>query len=318
MFILTSELNFKLLKISWKWFSKSFWSKRRSPVFGPFYPCKCFQDFTEFICISRQHFSISKDCKRLKLDWTFKHCLQPNLHSSTLPFIIMYNTPTTPFPPNLVHPFPQHHFSDPHHPPHCHPTNIKSHHATAAILGTIGQERVTRTLENAFILFCHKCCKDWQATLEEALSPSEKQHQADLSKTISQQWKSLSAHEQQYWEQLAKEKKKEHELKYSNYVYRPQRTKNKDNWPKSRKHKQGNIEKEVDNITIAVPNIHPQCHHGWSLSANPSSLPDDPDPKHLPNDTIMPHFPLLALHDQSVIISPWLHWGPSEPVQLYP
>ena len=37
--------------------------------------------------------------------------------------------------------------------------------------------------------------------------PTKKQRQADLSKTISQQWKSLSADERQYWEDLAKEKK---------------------------------------------------------------------------------------------------------------
>jgi hypothetical protein len=37
--------------------------------------------------------------------------------------------------------------------------------------------------------------------------PTKKQRQADLSKTISQQWKSLSAEERQFWEELAKEKK---------------------------------------------------------------------------------------------------------------
>ncbi|TFK39213.1 hypothetical protein BDQ12DRAFT_585194, partial [Crucibulum laeve] len=55
----------------------------------------------------------------------------------------------------------------------------------------------------------------------------KKQRQADLSKTISQQWKGLSPEERQYWEQLAKEKKKEHEQMYPNYVYRPQRAKDK-------------------------------------------------------------------------------------------
>jgi len=42
---------------------------------------------------------------------------------------------------------------------------------------------------------------------------------------ISQQWKSLSPEERQRWEDLAKEKKKEHEQMYPNYVYRPQRSK---------------------------------------------------------------------------------------------
>jgi len=53
----------------------------------------------------------------------------------------------------------------------------------------------------------------------------KKQRQADLSKLISQQWKSLSQEERQRWEDLAKEKKKEHEQMYPNYVYRPQRSK---------------------------------------------------------------------------------------------
>ncbi|KAF9556990.1 hypothetical protein CPC08DRAFT_602682, partial [Agrocybe pediades] len=50
----------------------------------------------------------------------------------------------------------------------------------------------------------------------------------DLSKTISQQWKTLSNEERKYWEDLAKSKKLEHEKRYPNYVYRPQRAKDKD------------------------------------------------------------------------------------------
>ena len=130
-----------------------------------------------------------------------------------------------------------------------------------------GDEDYIKRPENAFILFRRKCCEDRQAALEEASSPSKKQRQADLSKTISQQWKSLSADERQYWEQLAKEKKKEHELKYPDYVYRPQRAKDKDGRPKPRKHKRGDVEEEADNITVGVPNVHHQRHHGRSLSA---------------------------------------------------
>jgi len=130
-----------------------------------------------------------------------------------------------------------------------------------------GDEDYIKRPENAFILFRRKCCEDRQAALEEATSPSKKQRQADLSKTISQQWKSLSVDERQYWEHLAKEKKKEHELKYPDYVYRPQRAKDKDGRPKPRKHKRGDVEEEADNITVGVPNVHHQRHHGRSLSA---------------------------------------------------
>ncbi|EJF58387.1 high mobility group box domain-containing protein, partial [Dichomitus squalens] len=78
--------------------------------------------------------------------------------------------------------------------------------------------------ENAFILFRRKKCEERQAAQEDddgASGPVKKQRQADLSKTISQQWKSLPPEERQYWEDLAKEKKKEHEAMYPNYVYRP-------------------------------------------------------------------------------------------------
>ncbi|KAJ3719583.1 hypothetical protein DFJ43DRAFT_1005375, partial [Lentinula guzmanii] len=48
------------------------------------------------------------------------------------------------------------------------------------------------------------------------------------TKTISQKWKSLSKKDRQYWEDLAKEKKKVHREMYPNYVFRPQRVRDKD------------------------------------------------------------------------------------------
>ncbi|KAF8872695.1 hypothetical protein BD779DRAFT_1477413 [Infundibulicybe gibba] len=113
-----------------------------------------------------------------------------------------------------------------------------------------GDDDYIKRPENAFILFRRKCCEDRQAAQDDAspsddpsdpssssssASPAKKQRQADLSKTISQQWKCLSPEDRQYWEQLAKEKKKEHEAMYPNYVYRPQRAKDKDARSKSRK-----------------------------------------------------------------------------------
>jgi len=98
-----------------------------------------------------------------------------------------------------------------------------------------GDEDYIKRPENAFILFRRKCCEDRNLAQgagdagegDGSAPPTKKQRQADLSKTISQQWKSLSAEERQYWEDLAKEKKKEHEALYPNYVYRPQRVKGK-------------------------------------------------------------------------------------------
>ncbi|KAJ7825251.1 hypothetical protein B0H13DRAFT_1451600, partial [Mycena leptocephala] len=51
--------------------------------------------------------------------------------------------------------------------------------------------------------------------------PRKKLNQADLSKSISLQWRNLCSEERAYWEALAKEKKREHETLYPNYVYRP-------------------------------------------------------------------------------------------------
>ncbi|KAG6865501.1 hypothetical protein C0991_002100 [Blastosporella zonata] len=127
--------------------------------------------------------------------------------------------------------------------------------------------------ENAFILFRRKCCEDRQAAQEEASSDSlKKPRQADLSKTISQQWRSLSTDERQYWEQLAKEKKKEHEALHPNYVYRPQRAKDKNGRSISRKPKgrRGSEcdEPDSDGVSFMVPVVAPHHrHHGRSASA---------------------------------------------------
>ena len=77
-----------------------------------------------------------------------------------------------------------------------------------------GDEDYIKRPENAFILFRRKCCEDrnlaqgaGDAGDGDVSAPTKKQRQADLSKTISQQWKCLSSEERQYWEDLAKEKK---------------------------------------------------------------------------------------------------------------
>ncbi|KAK0237426.1 hypothetical protein EDD85DRAFT_936467 [Armillaria nabsnona] len=119
-----------------------------------------------------------------------------------------------------------------------------------------GDEDYIKRPENAFILFRRKCCEDRQDTA------TKKQRQADLSKTISQQWKGLSAEERQYWEQLAKEKKKEHEQMYPNYVYRPQRTKKAAG---AGKKSAGGRRESVDSEYMSF--VLPMRQHGRSSSA---------------------------------------------------
>ncbi|KAI6027055.1 hypothetical protein EDC04DRAFT_2899436 [Pisolithus marmoratus] len=103
--------------------------------------------------------------------------------------------------------------------------------------------------------------------LQPPTGSNKKQRQADLSKTISQQWKALSPDERLYWEELAKEKKKEHEQMYPNYVYRPQRSKDK----KGKKGRRGELEHELDSehtISFVLPLTMPTTtKHGRSVSA---------------------------------------------------
>lgn len=123
-----------------------------------------------------------------------------------------------------------------------------------------GDDDYIKRPENAFILFRRKCCEDRQMAEESAhedpaAAPAKKQRQADLSKMISQQWKSLSAEERAHWEDLAKEKKKEHEQLYPNYVYRPQRVKDKSKGAKKgkgRKDGEGDTEPETM-LSFVVP-----------------------------------------------------------------
>lgn len=98
-----------------------------------------------------------------------------------------------------------------------------------------GDEDYIKRPENAFILFRRDCClRKNQVEAEAAaaaadgnaaLTAERRQRQADLSKTISQQWRALAPAERKYWDDLAKQKKREHEEMYPWYVYQPSRSK---------------------------------------------------------------------------------------------
>ncbi|THU78929.1 hypothetical protein K435DRAFT_568904, partial [Dendrothele bispora CBS 962.96] len=67
--------------------------------------------------------------------------------------------------------------------------------------------------ENAFILFRRKWFENHRLNLDlasKSISPFTpiKQRPGNLYKAIAQQWKGLSTEERQFWERLAKEKKK--------------------------------------------------------------------------------------------------------------
>ncbi|KAI5118146.1 hypothetical protein M0805_008152 [Coniferiporia weirii] len=94
-----------------------------------------------------------------------------------------------------------------------------------------GDEDYIKRPENAFILFRRDCClrknEAEAAAASEGDPVARRQRQADLSKTISQQWRSLSAEDRKQWDDLAKQRKKEHEEMYPSYVYQPSRAKEK-------------------------------------------------------------------------------------------
>lgn len=122
-----------------------------------------------------------------------------------------------------------------------------------------GDEDYIKRPENAFILFRRKCCEERQAEEEAAKADgAKKPRQADLSKTISQMWKGLPSQERQKWEAMAKEKKKEHEQLYPNYVYRPQRSKDKDG--KNKPNKKTSLPRKLDegeSLSFVVPVARP-------------------------------------------------------------
>ncbi|KAH8822601.1 hypothetical protein DL96DRAFT_299577 [Flagelloscypha sp. PMI_526] len=138
-----------------------------------------------------------------------------------------------------------------------------------------GDEDYIKRPENAFILFRRKCVDDREAAALEAGEPLKKIRQADLSKMISQQWKGLSPEDRQYWENLAKEKKREHEQLHPDYVYRPTRTKKSTTRAARRRAAQAAMRdgqlplsaKDSMSFILPVPQQPSPRQHGRSASA---------------------------------------------------
>jgi hypothetical protein len=132
--------------------------------------------------------------------------------------------------------------------------------------------------ENAFILFRRDCVDKRMREMEEAeaaflasgasSTPKPKRtRQADLSKMISQQWRELTSAEKAHWEGLAKDKKKEHERLYPDYVYRPQRAKKaKPGDPPSLKGKEVELPVDAGHFDLDFPLNPVRGMHGRSHS----------------------------------------------------
>ncbi|KAI9062023.1 hypothetical protein FKP32DRAFT_1677637 [Trametes sanguinea] len=89
-----------------------------------------------------------------------------------------------------------------------------------------------------------------EATSDEA--KAKKTRQADLSKSLSQQWKNLPPEEKRYWEELAKQKKEEHKMMYPNYQYRPQRKTNGKS-KKGKDQKDADMDTDGESFTFRLP-----------------------------------------------------------------
>ncbi|CAK5277000.1 unnamed protein product [Mycena citricolor] len=97
-----------------------------------------------------------------------------------------------------------------------------------------GDDDYIKRPENSWMLFRRKTLESYAADKGKLLAshPSNKSsgaggsgkpRQADLSKMISAKWRALGPEERAEWDELAKQRKREHELRYPDYVFRPQR-----------------------------------------------------------------------------------------------
>ena len=121
--------------------------------------------------------------------------------------------------------------------------------------------------ENAFILFRKQKCKEHQ-NAQESTSPTKKWRQADLSKQISQQWKTLPFKEKWYWKALAEAKKAWHEAMYPDYIYSPRPRKKK---TKTNSHsKSEDAQTQVFCFLPASLSLDDTTNHGLTHVSNPN------------------------------------------------
>ncbi|KAH7876939.1 uncharacterized protein C8R40DRAFT_83357 [Lentinula edodes] len=155
-----------------------------------------------------------------------------------------------------------------------------------------GDDDYIKRPENSFILFRSQCAEGRQQAEEDASRHGcKKQRQADLSKSISQQWKALSAEERRYWEDLAKEKKRIHQEKYPGYVYRPNRVRDQHGKARNKKYtrrRAADTGKKADTGSLTTYVVPPP-----QVIARSNSAPTPPPPSyqtiHIPN--VLPSYP---------------------------
>ncbi|KAL0565344.1 slightly ste11-like protein, partial [Marasmius crinis-equi] len=138
-----------------------------------------------------------------------------------------------------------------------------------------GDEGYIKRPENAFILFRRKCREERDALAASNGDKKQRQANPDLSKVISQRWRTLPEGEKKFWEDLAKEKKKEHEQLYPNYVYRPPWVREKSGNARSRKRAKNGTEglsREESNFSISFVIPPPRAHSRSASAPTPPLL----------------------------------------------
>ncbi|KAJ4479370.1 hypothetical protein J3R30DRAFT_2752760 [Lentinula aciculospora] len=150
-----------------------------------------------------------------------------------------------------------------------------------------GDDDYIKRPENAFILFRRKCCEDHQQAEEEGTGRHghpKKQRQADLSKSISRQWKALSAEDRRHWENQAKEKKLVHQQMYPDYVYLPKRVRDQDGKARNKKYTKRRTTKAglKGDANVVTAYVVPPQQISRSTSA-PTPPPSSYQTIHIPN-----------------------------------
>ncbi|KAJ6486748.1 hypothetical protein C8R45DRAFT_267767 [Mycena sanguinolenta] len=155
-----------------------------------------------------------------------------------------------------------------------------------------GEDGYVKRPENAFILFRRKYCKLSVTSVKADTDVDEggraggngetkRQRQAALAKAISEQWKALSPEERAKWEELAREKRRQHEALHPGYMYRPVRRGWKNSAVPSATSPSSSVPASTAPVASTPPlrkrtDLHlqtdfgfaaPRPQHGWGLSA---------------------------------------------------
>ena len=150
-------------------------------------------------------------------------------------------------------------------------------------------------------------CEEQQCA-EGSTSATKKLRQAELSKVISQKWRTLPLDQKQYWKALEQAKKAWHDALYPNYVYHPGPRKKR-----TRKAKKNDLMEGEDTETQLFRFVPVSSNAGESCGLANASGPDcgafGPQPA-----PITPADDHLAIPEQTLVMSMSTEGHEAEPM----